>query len=53
MHVGSDRGRQFLHVVNVGEVVELYRVVLWIEVVDRLRALARVEYKGVVARAAN
>ena len=53
MHVGSNRGRQFLHIMNVGELVELDRVVLWIEVVDRLRALARVEYKGVVAGAAN
>src|SRR5215471_16491225 len=53
MRVGSDRGSQFLHIMNVSELVELDRVVLWIEVVDRLRALARVEYKGVVAGATN
>ena len=53
MHVGSDRGSQLLHIMNVGELVELDRVVLRIEVVDRLRALARVEYKRVVAGAAN
>lgn len=28
MHVGSNRGRQFLHIMNVGELIELYRVVL-------------------------
>jgi hypothetical protein len=39
VHVGSDRRRQLLHVMNVGEVIELNCVVLWIEVVDRLRAL--------------
>ena len=53
MHVGSDRGSQFLHIMNVNELVKLDRVVLRIEVVDRLRSFARVEYKGVVAGAAN
>ena len=40
VHIRGDRRRQFLHVLNVGEVVELDRVVLRIEVVDRLRAFA-------------
>jgi hypothetical protein len=53
MDVGSDRGSQFLHIMNVSELVKLDRVVLRIEVVDRLRAFARVEHKGVVAGAAN
>ena len=53
MHVRSNRGRQFLHIMNIGELIELYRVVLWIEVVDRLRTPARVEYKGVVADTAD
>src|SRR5262245_14050246 len=53
MHIGSNRGSQFLHIMNVGELVELDRVVLWIEVVDRLRALARVEHKRVVAGTAD
>ena len=53
MHVGGDRGRQFLHVVNVGELVELDRFVLRIEVVDRLRAFTWVENESVVAGTAD
>ena len=53
MDVGGDRRRQLLHVLNVGEVVELDRVVLRIEVVDRLRALTRVEHERVVAGTAD
>ena len=53
MHVRSDRGGQFLHIMNVGEFVELDRVVLGIEVADRLQAFARVEHKRVVAGTAD
>jgi hypothetical protein len=48
MHVGSDRGSQILHIMNVGEVVELDRLVLRIEIVDHLRAFARMEHKSVL-----
>src|SRR5262249_5044886 len=38
---------------DVGEVVEFQRVLLRIEVVDRLRALAGMEHEGVIAGAAD
>ena len=53
MHVGGDRGRQFLHVVKVGEVVELDRFVLRIEIGDRLRSFTWMESEGVVAGTAD
>jgi hypothetical protein len=53
MHVGGDELLQFLHGLRVGEVVELDRVGLRIEVDDGVGADIGFEYEGVVARAAD
>ena len=53
VRIGRDRRGQFLHIMNVGEVAELDRVVLRIEVVDRLRAFAGVEHECIIAGAAD
>src|SRR5262249_5025761 len=53
VRVRGDQLRQLFSVLDVGEVVEFERVLLRIEVVDRLRALARMEHEGVIAGAAD
>ena len=53
MRVGSDRCRQLLHIMHVGEVFKLDRVGLRIEVDDGVGADIGFEYEGVVARAAD
>ena len=53
MHISGDKRLQFLDGLRVGEVIELNRVLLWIEIDDGLRADARLEHEIIIAGPAD
>ena len=53
VHIRGDQRLQFFNGLRIGEVVELNRVLLRIEVADRLGARARLKDKMIIAGSAN